>query len=110
LDAGVPDVLACAIVTLTKRAATMPVVRWGKNAVCMTRVNLLPQACTVKQKAPHRNSSLMSVGGSARLCRLEGLGDGTFAQLPTLTLDSSPSFVEASDVDVADFNRDGTRI
>jgi len=50
---------------------------------------------------------LVISGSSARLYRLEGVGDGTFVQLPTLTLDASPSFVEASDVDVADFNRDG---
>ena len=45
--------------------------------------------------------------GTARLYRLAGVGDGTFAQLPTLTLAPDPNFVEVSDVGVGDFNRDG---
>ena len=45
--------------------------------------------------------------GTARLYRLQGLGDGTFTQLETLTLDPDPNFIEITDVDVADFNRDG---
>ena len=48
------------------------------------------------------------IGAStARLYRLQGVGDGTFTQLDFLTLDPSPSFIEITDVDAADFNRDG---
>jgi hypothetical protein len=50
---------------------------------------------------------LVISAGNARLYRLVGVGDGTFAQLQTLVLHPSPSFVVVSDVDVADFNRDG---
>ena len=50
---------------------------------------------------------LVVSASSARLYRLQGVGDGTFTQLDTLTLDPSPSFIELTDVDVADFNRDG---
>ena len=50
---------------------------------------------------------LVVSASSARLYRLQGVGDGTFTQLETLTLDPSPSFIELTDVDVADFNRDG---
>ena len=52
---------------------------------------------------------LVVSAGGARLYRLQGVGDGTFTQLETLTLDPNPSFIELTDVDVADFNRDGNQ-
>ena len=42
---------------------------------------------------------LVVSASSARLYRLQGVGDGTFTQLDTLTLDPSPSFIELTDVD-----------
>lgn len=45
--------------------------------------------------------------GGGKLYRLLGIGDGTFTQLDTILLAPEPNFVEVSDVDVADFNRDG---
>jgi hypothetical protein len=44
---------------------------------------------------------------SARVQILLGNGDGTFVQQPTLTLVADPLGVDATDIDVADFNRDG---
>ena len=43
---------------------------------------------------------------SARVYILLGAGDGTFAQQPTLTLVANPLGVDATDIDVADFDRD----
>ena len=53
------------------------------------------------------NKDLAIAGDSGRLYRLHGLGDGTFVQQPTLTITAETGFVNGSDVDVADFNRDG---
>jgi hypothetical protein len=49
---------------------------------------------------------LAIAGDRARLYRLRGVGDGTFVQLPTLTLVADNFAVDGSDVDVADFNGD----
>jgi hypothetical protein len=43
---------------------------------------------------------------AARVLLLLGVGDATFVQQPTLTLLADTGFVNASDIDVADFNRD----
>ncbi|HEX7889447.1 MAG TPA: VCBS repeat-containing protein [Ramlibacter sp.] len=50
---------------------------------------------------------LAIAGSDARVFRLFGVGDGTFIQQPTLTLLADPGFVLGTDIDVADFNRDG---
>ena len=50
---------------------------------------------------------LAIAGMNAQLYRLIGVGDGTFIQQPTLTLVADNGFVNGSDIDVADFNRDG---
>lgn len=49
---------------------------------------------------------LAIAGDSSRLYRLLGNGDGTFRQQPTLTLTADTFGVDATDVDVADFNGD----
>ena len=44
----------------------------------------------------------------SRVCILLGVGDGTFNQQPTLTLIPVPNLgMDVTDIDVADFNRDG---
>lgn len=50
---------------------------------------------------------LAIAGGNAQVFRLFGVGDGTFIQQPTLTLLADTGFVIGTDIDVADFNRDG---
>jgi hypothetical protein len=50
---------------------------------------------------------LAIAGDSSRVYRLYGNGDGTFTQQPTLTLTADTLAVDGSDIDVADFNRDG---
>src|SRR5262245_395713 len=50
---------------------------------------------------------LAIAGSSARFYRLFGVGDGTFIQQPTMTLIADSFAVEGTDIDVADFNRDG---
>jgi hypothetical protein len=50
---------------------------------------------------------LAIAGINAQVYRLFGVGDGTFIQQPTLTLIADTGFVNGSDIDVADFNRDG---
>ena len=53
---------------------------------------------------------LAIAGDNARVYLLHGNGDGTFTQQPTLTLinDGTPNTgVDGTDIDVADFNRDG---
>ncbi len=52
------------------------------------------------------NKDLAIAGDSSRVYRLYGLGDGTFVQQPTLTLTADTLAVDATDIDVADFNRD----
>lgn len=49
---------------------------------------------------------LAIAGDRARLYRLQGAGDGTFVQQPTITLIADNFAVDGSDVDVADFNGD----
>jgi hypothetical protein len=49
---------------------------------------------------------LAIAGDRARLYRLQGVGDGTFVQQPTLTLVADNFAVDGTDVDVADFNGD----
>jgi FG-GAP-like repeat len=52
---------------------------------------------------------LAIAGDNARVYRLQGNGDGTFTQQPTLTLinDGTPNIgVDGTDIDVADFNGD----
>jgi hypothetical protein len=49
---------------------------------------------------------LAIAGDSSRLYRLYGAGDGTFVQQPTLTMTADTFAVDATDVDVADFNGD----
>ncbi|MBA2561227.1 MAG: VCBS repeat-containing protein [Propionibacteriales bacterium] len=51
-------------------------------------------------------NDLAVAGDSSRLYRLYGVGDGTFVQQPTLTLTADTLGVDATDVDVADFNGD----
>ncbi len=51
-------------------------------------------------------NDLAIAGDSSRLYRLYGNGDGTFVQQPTLTMTADTFAVDATDVDVADFNRD----
>ena len=50
---------------------------------------------------------LAIAGSSAQFYRLLGVGDGTFIQQPTITLIADSFAVEGTDIDVADFNRDG---
>ncbi|MDX6533283.1 MAG: hypothetical protein QOF68_1027 [Gaiellales bacterium] len=49
---------------------------------------------------------LAIAGDSSRVYRLHGVGDGTFVQQPTLTLTADTFGVDATDIDVADFNGD----
>jgi hypothetical protein len=49
---------------------------------------------------------LAFAGDSSRVYRLYGRGDGTFVLQPTITLTADTFGVDATDVDVADFNRD----
>jgi hypothetical protein len=49
---------------------------------------------------------LAIAGDSARVYRLQGVGDGTFIQQPTLTLIDDNFAVDGSDIDLADFNGD----
>ncbi|MDX6562686.1 MAG: hypothetical protein QOD65_2500, partial [Gaiellales bacterium] len=49
---------------------------------------------------------LAIAGDSSRVYRLYGVGDGTFIQQPTLTLTADTFGVDATDIDVADFNGD----
>jgi len=50
---------------------------------------------------------LAVAGDSSRLYRMYGAGDGTFVQQPTITMTADTLGVDATDVDVADFNGDG---
>jgi hypothetical protein len=52
------------------------------------------------------NKDLAIAGDSSRVYRLFGAGDGTFVQQPTLTLTADTFGVDATDIDVADFNGD----
>jgi FG-GAP-like repeat len=52
------------------------------------------------------NRDLAISGDSSRLYRLYGAGNGTFVQQTTLTLTADTFGVDATDVDVADFNGD----
>jgi hypothetical protein len=49
---------------------------------------------------------LAIAGDSSRVYRLYGAGDGTFVQQPTLTMTVDTFGVDATDIDVADFNGD----
>jgi hypothetical protein len=49
---------------------------------------------------------LAIAGDSSRVYRLFGVGDGSFIQQPTLTLTADTFGVDATDIDVADFNGD----
>jgi hypothetical protein len=49
---------------------------------------------------------LAIAGDRAQVYRLQGVGDGTFTQLPTLTLIEDNFGVDGTDIDVADFNGD----
>jgi FG-GAP-like repeat len=49
---------------------------------------------------------LAIAGNRAQVYRLQGVGDGTFTQLPTLTLIEDNFGVDGTDIDVADFNGD----
>ena len=49
----------------------------------------------------------LAIGGTqGQVYRLDGLGDGTFVQRPTLIAVVDPSFIPVTDIDVADFNGD----
>jgi hypothetical protein len=49
----------------------------------------------------------LAVGGTqGQVYRLDGVGDGTFVQRPTLIAVVDPSFIPVTDIDVADFNGD----
>ena len=49
----------------------------------------------------------LAIGGTqGQVYRLDGVGDGTFVQRPTLIAVVDPSFIPVTDVDVADFNGD----
>src|SRR5215210_3089144 len=49
----------------------------------------------------------LAIGGTqGQVYRLDGVGDGTFVQRPTLTAVVDPSFIPVTDIDVADFNGD----
>ena len=52
---------------------------------------------------------LAIAGDSSRVYLLSGVGDGTFVQQPTLTLTADTLGVDATDIDVADFNGDTIR-
>jgi hypothetical protein len=49
---------------------------------------------------------LALAGVQGQVYRLDGVGDGTFVQRPTLTAVVDPSFIPVTDIDVADFNGD----
>ena len=53
-----------------------------------------------------RIKDLAIAGSSSRLYLLLGVGNGTFLQQPTITLTPDTFGVDATDVDVGDFNRD----
>jgi VCBS repeat protein len=53
-----------------------------------------------------RIKDLAIAGSSSRLYLLLGVGNGTFLQQPTITMTADTFGVDATDVDVADFNRD----
>ena len=53
-----------------------------------------------------RIKDLAIAGDSSRLYLLLGVGNGTFLQQPTITLTADTFGVDATDVDVGDFNRD----
>jgi len=49
----------------------------------------------------------LAIGGTqGQVYRLDGVGDGTFVQRPTLIAVVDPSFIPVTDIDVADFNGD----
>jgi FG-GAP-like repeat len=49
----------------------------------------------------------LAIGGTqGQVYRLDGVGDGTFVQRPTLVAVVDPSFIPVTDIDVADFNGD----
>jgi hypothetical protein len=49
----------------------------------------------------------LAIGGTqGQIYRLDGVGDGTFVQRPTLIALVDPSFIPVTDIDVADFNGD----
>jgi FG-GAP-like repeat len=49
----------------------------------------------------------LAIGGTqGQVYRLDGVGDGTFVQRPTLIALVDPSFIPVTDIDVADFNGD----
>lgn len=49
---------------------------------------------------------LAIAGDSSRVYTLLGVGNGTFLQQPTITLTADTLFVDATDIDVGDFNGD----
>ena len=49
---------------------------------------------------------LAIAGNQGQVYRLDGVGDGTFVQRPTLTAVLDTFFIPATDIDVADFNGD----
>src|ERR671910_389276 len=49
----------------------------------------------------------LAIGGTqGQVYRLDGVGDGTFVQRPTVVALVDPSFIPVTDIDVADFNGD----
>jgi hypothetical protein len=49
----------------------------------------------------------LAIGGTqGQVYRLDGVGDGTFVQQPTLIAVVDPSFIPVTDIDVAEFNGD----
>jgi FG-GAP-like repeat len=49
----------------------------------------------------------LAIGGTqGQIYRLDGVGDGTFVQQPTLIAVVDPSFIPVTDIDVGDFNGD----
>jgi hypothetical protein len=49
----------------------------------------------------------LAIGGTqGQVYRLDGVGDGTFVQQPTLIAVVDPSFIPVTDIDVGDFNGD----
>jgi hypothetical protein len=49
----------------------------------------------------------LAIGGTqGQVYRLDGVGDGTFVQRPTVIALVDPSFIPVTDIDVADFNGD----
>ena len=110
LDIVIGHQLACFTICIGSKTITVMLGNGNGTFLPANEINIGIETAEIAAGDFNRDGfkDLAIASSLARVSILLGVGDGTFNQQPTLTLIPAPNLgMDATDIDVADFNRDG---